>query len=80
MNAILATVRSALPSFEVRFMSLVRHGSGFTFPCDGQGHVDLDALSDRARNNYLYARAMVGRDIGLPCVSELSGAEFAAQH
>ena len=80
MSATLATLHSALPSFEVRFMSLLRHGSGFAFPCDGQGHVDLDALSDRARNNYLYARAMVGRDIDLPCVSELPGADIATQH
>ena len=27
MNATLTTLRSALPSFEVRFMSLVRHGA-----------------------------------------------------
>ena len=61
-------------------MSLYRQGSGYAFPCDGQGHVDLDALSERARNNYLFARAMIGRDTALPCVSELPSAEFAAQH
>jgi hypothetical protein len=28
--------------------------------------VELDALSDRARNNYLYARALVGRVYASP--------------
>ena len=64
------------PSYEVRFISLYRQGSGYAFPCDGQGHVDLDALSERGRNNYLYARAMVGREIALPqiCPSATAGA------
>ena len=61
-----------LPSFEVRYASLYRQGSGYAFPCDGQGHVDLDALSERARNNYLYARAMVGREIAMPCISAVA--------
>jgi hypothetical protein len=80
MNATLSTLHNASASFEVRFMSLFRQGSGYAFPCDGQGHVNLDALSERARNNYLYARAMVGRDIGMPCVTALPGAAFATQH
>ncbi len=56
----------AMPLFEVRFMSLFTKGRGLAFPCDAQGHVDLDAMSERARNNYLYARAMVGRDHAAP--------------
>ena len=43
-------------------------GRGFAFPCDAQGRVDLDRLSESARNNYLYARAMVGRELALPAV------------
>lgn len=66
MNATNINHHAALPSFEVRFGSLFKQGSGYAFPCDGQGHVDLDALSERARTNYLYARAMVGREISLP--------------
>jgi len=61
-------VVAPLASFEVRFMSLFRQGRGLAFPCDAQGHVDLDALSERARNNYLFARAMVGRDNAPPRV------------
>lgn len=41
---------------------------GFTFPCDRQGRVDMDRLSERVRNNYLFARAMVGRDLATPAI------------
>ena len=70
----------AVPGFEVRFASLFRQGTGFAFPCDGQGQVDLDAMSERARNNYLYARAMVGRENGLPRVCALAAAEGSPHH
>ncbi len=79
MNAINITHPAGLPSFEVRFASLFKPGSGYAFPCDGQGHVDLDALSDRARDNYLYARAMIGRDTALPRVCPMH-ATAANQH
>ena len=58
----------AAATHEVRFGCLFREGSALAFPCDGGGRVDLDGLSDRARNNYLFARAMVGRDFALPVV------------
>lgn len=61
-------IDSTLSQFELRFQSLFDSGRGFAFPCDPAGHVDLDALSDRARNNYLYARAMVGRELAVPAV------------
>jgi hypothetical protein len=46
---------------ELRFDDLFVAGRGFAFPCDGHGRVDLDTLSERARVNYFYARAVVGR-------------------
>jgi hypothetical protein len=55
--------------FELRFQSLFDPGRGFAFPCDPKGRVDMDRLSDRARNNYLFARAMVGRELAVPAVS-----------
>lgn len=55
-------------AYELRFDDLHVSGRGFAFPCDAQGHVDLDALSDQARENYLYARALVGRATALPVV------------
>ena len=54
--------------FQLRFQSLFDPGRGYAFPCDEKGRVDLDALSERARTNYLYARAMVGREVTTPAV------------
>lgn len=54
--------------FKLSFRSLFNRGRGFAFPCDAQGRVDLDGLSEDARVNYLYARAMVGRDFAVPAV------------
>jgi hypothetical protein len=59
---------SGAADFELRYYSLSVHGRGYAFPCDAQGRVALDLLSDRARDNYLYARAMVGFDLLLPQV------------
>ncbi|MEO7391335.1 MAG: hypothetical protein ABIU58_04110 [Ramlibacter sp.] len=61
-------IESTTPQFELRFQSLFESGRGYAFPCDPTGQVDLDHLSDRARNNYLYARAMVGRELAVPAV------------
>lgn len=52
----------------LRFQSLFIAGRALAFPCDAAGHVDMDHLSDNARNNYLYARALVGRDFATPAV------------
>ncbi|MBA2961419.1 MULTISPECIES: hypothetical protein [Ramlibacter] len=59
-----------LPSigFLLCFRSLFQSGRGFAFPCDPAGHVDLDDLSESSRINYLYARAMVGRELAAPAV------------
>jgi len=61
-------IPSAFLPYQLRFRSFIDPGRGYVFPCDGQGHVDLDALSERARNNYLYARAMIGREMAVPAV------------
>jgi hypothetical protein len=54
--------------FLLRFESLFNPGRGLTFPCDARGQVELDALSEPARRNYLYARAVVGREFATPAV------------
>lgn len=54
--------------FDLRFESLFQAGRGLSFPCDALGHVPLDHLSEKARCNYLFARAMVGRDFATPVV------------
>ena len=55
-------------AYELRFNSLFVEGRGFSFPCDAKGNVDLDALSERARNNYLFARSVIGREVAVPAV------------
>lgn len=55
-------------AYELRFQSLFDDGRGLAFPCDASGRVDLDALSERARLNYLYARAVIGREYAVPSV------------
>lgn len=58
--------------FELRFQSLFNEGRGLAFPCGSDGHVDLDALSDKARNNYFCARHLIGREYACPVVIELT--------
>jgi len=52
--------------FELRYRSFSPLRCGYAFPCDANGHVDLERLSARARGNYLYARAAVGSDLQHP--------------
>ena len=54
--------------YELRYEPLAGRGPELVFPCDARGRVELDALSDRARNNYLYARAVVGREYAAPAI------------
>jgi hypothetical protein len=54
--------------FQIRFSSLFQEGRALSFPCDANGRVDMDAMSERARNNYLFAHAMVGREFATPLV------------
>lgn len=61
-------------SYEVRFRSLFNEGRALSFPCDSEGHVDLDALSPTALGNYLFARAMIGREFSSPTVLECAAA------
>jgi len=69
MNATTQTATAeSRKSFVLRFQSLFNEGRAYAFPCDAEGHVDLDALSERARNNYLYARAVIGREVAHPAI------------
>ena len=53
---------------ELRFRSLFQRGRDYAFPCDAAGNVDMDALSNRERLSYLYARALIGRELAMPAV------------
>lgn len=54
--------------YHICFQSLKDEALALEFPCDAEGRVELDGLSDRARMNYLFARAVVGCEFRRPAV------------
>ena len=68
MHALNSPPATAQSSFVLRFESLFWPGRALAFPCDECGRVRMDDLSEPARDNYLYARAVVGREYGVPAV------------
>jgi hypothetical protein len=57
--------------FALRFEDLFNSGRALSFPCDAQGSVNIDALSERGRDNYFYARTVVGRVYTVPFLERL---------
>ena len=62
--------------YELRFTGLFNRGCGYAFPCDAQGQVEIDDLTDRGRANYFFARALVGAELSAPVVSPV-GSQLA---
>jgi len=58
--------------YELRYTSLFKAGRGFAFPCNPQGCVDLDELSQQCRDNYFYARSVIGWELSMPRVAVAS--------
>jgi hypothetical protein len=54
---------------ELRFAHRRNDRKSLAFPCDAAGRVDLDALDERSRNQYLFARALMGRDYAFPVMA-----------
>jgi hypothetical protein len=54
---------------ELRFAHRRNDRKSLAFPCDAAGRVDLDALDERSRNEYLFARALMGRDYAFPVMA-----------
>jgi hypothetical protein len=71
----MSITQAVIPSlhFEVWFESLFNAGRGLAFPCSEEGDVDIDALSERGRSNYFFARAMLGREYASPRVVPCDG-------
>lgn len=69
MDMCLKVAPSVERHFLLRFQSLFNQGRAIVFPCDDQGLVDIDSLTERARENYFYARAMIGLEFGAPAVT-----------
>lgn len=61
-----APLSAPAAGFVLRFQSLFDEGRGLAFPCDASGHVELERLSERARENFRRALALIGRDFATP--------------
>jgi hypothetical protein len=55
-------------AYVLRYDSLYNAGRWFSFPCDQNGAIDIDALPPRARSSYLATRALVGLEFAFPVV------------
>jgi hypothetical protein len=53
---------------QLRFAWLHDPGHGIAFPCDGNGNVDINALTEPRRTIYLGAWAMVGHYYARPTI------------
>ena len=67
----LLTKAAVQSHYELRFENLYKGRRGFSFPCDVKGLVDIDALSERGRSNYYYARVVMGRELTIPIVTRV---------
>ena len=66
------TTATAHEQYMLRFRSLFDEGRGYVFPCDAEGHVDMDGLGQRTLTNYLYARTVIGREFQMPAVEPVT--------
>ena len=58
----------SIARYELRFQSLFHTGRGLVFPCDRDGEVHWDAMTDGARAAFLRAQGSVGREYASPAV------------
>ena len=63
-----AQIRFSDLAFELRFDPLTDGQAALAFPCDAEGHVDLDRLCDRSRRDYLFAHTLIGRHFTVPVI------------
>lgn len=71
MSLALADVQPATQeaaAYELRYPCFCDPDRSLSFPCNAQGCVEMDALSNPALEDYLYARVVVGREYGTPAV------------
>ena len=58
----------SIARYELRFQSLFHTGRALAFPCDRQGAVQWDTMTDGARASFLRAQGGVGREWASPAV------------
>ena len=63
----------------IRFQSLKDERLALEFPCDAEGRVELDRLRDKARDDYLFARAVVGGEFRRPAVVPSASSDWSAR-
>jgi hypothetical protein len=75
------TVNATAPDikFALRFEDLFNAGRALSFPCDAAGSVNIDELSERGRDNYFYARTVVGRVYTTPFLERLCVEDVASR-
>ena len=66
-------IPTALPAddsrrYELRFQSLFHTGRALAFPCNRQGEVHWDTMTERARAAFLRAQGSVGREYASPAI------------
>lgn len=55
----------------LHFEPLSGGDAGLDIPCDPHGRVGLDALGEKLRNDYFFARTLIGRLFAAPTVRRL---------
>jgi hypothetical protein len=73
-NAVDAHESRRTERYELRFARIGGATRGFSVPCDAQGSVDLDALAEVDRNDYFFARTVIGREFHAPRACRVSAA------
>ena len=58
----------SIARYELRFRSLFHTGRALAFPCDREGEVQWDTMTERARASFLRAQGSVGREYASPAV------------
>ena len=65
-------VSSRAVRYELRFTDLATRRCEYAFPCQKNGLVDIDELTDRCRTDYFYARSMVRKKFAAPVVASIT--------
>ena len=68
MTADSLSAAESIARYELRFQSLFHAGRALSFPCDRQGEVQWDAMTEGARASFMRAQQNVGREFASPAV------------
>jgi hypothetical protein len=66
-DAVAPDVRTQ-PTHLLHFEPLTVGEAGLDIPCDASGRVGLDSLGEKLRNDYFYARTLIGRLFAAPTI------------